>query len=126
MKITSFNPQIITRDAEPAVKLFEELGFEKRHQKEGIGEYKVKGIVMKHPDGFHVDISESKAPIMQDLAVIRINVDDFDETYALLKSKGFENFYGDRTADTPTSKSAIMRAPSGFVINLIQHIKNHD
>ena len=26
MKITTFNPQIITKDAEPIMKLFEELG----------------------------------------------------------------------------------------------------
>ena len=31
MKITSFNPQIITKDAEAVAKLFEEMGFEKRH-----------------------------------------------------------------------------------------------
>lgn len=31
MKITSFNPLIVTKDAESAVRLFEELGFEKRH-----------------------------------------------------------------------------------------------
>ena len=29
MKITSFNPLIITRDPESAIKLFEELGFER-------------------------------------------------------------------------------------------------
>jgi hypothetical protein len=30
MKITTFNPQIVTKDAEPIVKLFEELGFERK------------------------------------------------------------------------------------------------
>lgn len=30
MKITSFNPLIVTNDAESVVKLFEALGFEKR------------------------------------------------------------------------------------------------
>ena len=28
MKITAFNPQIVTKDPEPIIKLFEELGFE--------------------------------------------------------------------------------------------------
>ena len=37
MRITAFNPQIVTKDPEPIIKLFEELGFEKRHVKEGIG-----------------------------------------------------------------------------------------
>ena len=36
MKITSFNPLIVTKDAEPVIALFEDLGFEKRHTKEGI------------------------------------------------------------------------------------------
>ena len=37
MKITSFNPLIVTKDAESAIALFEELGFERRHTKQGIG-----------------------------------------------------------------------------------------
>ena len=47
MKITSFNPLIVTKDAEPVVKLFEELGFEKRHVKEGISKNNVTDIRMK-------------------------------------------------------------------------------
>ena len=37
--------------------------------------------------------------------------------------KGFKNFYGDHTADTPSSVSAMMMSPSGFMLNLIKHIK---
>ena len=37
MKITSFNPLIVTKDAESAIKLFEALGFERRHTKDSIG-----------------------------------------------------------------------------------------
>ena len=36
MKITSFNPLIVTKDTETTIALFEELGFESRHTKEGI------------------------------------------------------------------------------------------
>ncbi len=36
MKITSFNPLIITKDAASVIELFEALGFEKRHTKTGI------------------------------------------------------------------------------------------
>ena len=124
MKITSFNPQIITRDAEALVKLFGELGFEKSHKQEGIGEMDVTGIRLKDSNGFHLDISQPDAmPSEKDLVAIRMNVDNFDEAYKLLVSHGFKNFYGDNTAKTQTSKSAIMISPSGFVINLIQHIK---
>jgi len=31
MKITTFNPQIFTKNADPIVDLFEGLGFQKRH-----------------------------------------------------------------------------------------------
>jgi len=36
MKITSFNPLIVTTDHEKTIKLFEELGFEKRHTKDDL------------------------------------------------------------------------------------------
>jgi hypothetical protein len=123
MKITTFNPQIISKNADPIVKLFEELGFEKRHNKTEIGENNVTGIRMKNADGFALDISQFDSPAPQDIVSIRMNVDDFDEAYKVLTEHGFTNFYGDKTADTPTSKSAVMFAPSGFSINVVQHIK---
>ena len=124
MKITTFNPQIITKDAEALVKLFEQLGFEKRHQQEGIGEFDVKGIRLKDANGFNLDISQPDAlPTGHDLMAVRMNVDDFDEAYQLLVKNGFKNYYGDSTASTRSGKSAIMISPTGFVINLVQHIK---
>jgi len=44
MKISTFNPQIITSDAESIVEVFEALGFERRHRQEGIGDLDVTGI----------------------------------------------------------------------------------
>lgn len=124
MKITTFNPQIITKNAEPLVQLFEELGFEKRHNQEGIGDLDVTGIRMKDANGFYLDISQVDAlPAPNDLTTIRMNVDSFDEVYEMLLSRGFKNFYGDQTVGTNTSKSAMMISPSGFAINLIEHIK---
>ena len=32
MKITSFNPAIVTSDPDSCIKLFEELGFERQHR----------------------------------------------------------------------------------------------
>lgn len=123
MKITTFNPQIITNDAETAAKFFEELGFERKHNPKGIGEYDVTGIRMKDANGFALDLSQPDLKMPQDLVVIRINVDNFDEAYELLTAHGFKNFYGDKTVDTKSSESAIMISPSGFAINLVQHIK---
>ena len=123
MKITTFNPQIFTRNAEPIMKLFEELGFVKRHDQEGIGDLNVEGIRMKSPEGYYLDISCPGDGLPRDMVGIRMNVDDFDEAYRLLLKRGFKNFYGDKTVDTKTSKSAMMVSQSGFGIYLIEHKK---
>ena len=125
MKITTFNPQIITKNAEPVIKLFEELGFEKRHNPAGIGDLNVEAIRMKDANGFYLDISMPDIDLPQDVTVIRMNVDDFDEVYHLLQEHNFKNIYGDKTAETKSARSAIMISPSGFAINLVQHIKDH-
>ena len=123
MKITTFNPQIITKDAESVKKLFEELGFEKKHNPKGFGDLDINGIRMTDANGFHLDISQPDMELPRDLAVIRMNVDDFDEAYQLLLSRGFRNFYGDQMIRTDSFISAMMISASGFAINLVQHIK---
>ena len=57
MKITTFNPLIITKDPEYAIKVFEALGFKRHHTKEGIGINNVTDVRMKDANGFHLDIS---------------------------------------------------------------------
>jgi hypothetical protein len=124
MKITTFNPQIITKNAEPVVALMQALGFEKRHNPTGIGELNVTGIRMKDANGFNVDVSEfDTMPADQDVMAIRMNVDDFEQAYQLLTSHGFKNFYGDKTVEMKSSKSAVMISESGIVINLVEHKK---
>ena len=125
MKITTFNPQIVTNEPEPIIKLFEELGFEKRHTKEGIGKLGVTANRMKDANGFHIDISNPSLQLPQDIVAIRMNVDNFDDAYKLLLDHGFKNALGDeRIAETGTSRNAVMRSPSGYMIVLIQHINN--
>lgn len=125
MKITSFNPLIVTKDAEAAVKLFEELGFEKQH-KVGATEnngVEIVSVRMKDANGFFVDVAHAP-DLKQDLSLIRMNVDDFDEALAFLKERGFHNVKGtDETLDTRSNKSAMIVSPSGFAFDLCQHIK---
>ncbi len=83
----------------------------------------MEGIRMKDANGFYVDVSQPDVPLNKDVPTIRMNVDDFDEAYQLLLSRGFRNYYGDRIVETRTSKSTLMIAPSGFSINLIHHIR---
>ena len=107
MKITTFNPQIVTKNAEPLIKLFEELGFERRHKQDGIGDYDVTAIRMKDANGFYVDIAQvENLQGDRDLTLIRMNVDNFDEAYQLLLDRGFKNPRGDHTVQTTTNKSA--------------------
>ena len=125
MKITTFDPMIITKDQESLVALFEALGFERRHQKSGINDTDINSIRMRYdtPDGkaFHVDIVS--APVPRDITSIRMNVDNFDEAFAMLKEKGLINTQGDKITETPTSKSTMMASPSGFTITVAEHLK---
>jgi predicted lactoylglutathione lyase len=126
MKITSFNPLIVTKDAENTIKLFEELGFKKRHTKDNISMNSVTDYRMKNDDGFYVDITQSDD---QERTFIRINVSDFDEAVEFFKAHGFRMARHEAakdTVDTGSSKFNIMVSPSGFIIALSYHKKDTD
>ena len=126
MNITSFNPIIVTKDAEAVIALFEALGFERRHLKTGINGKDVSAVSMRYTgeDGkvFHVNIVS--APVPQDITTIRMNVSDFDEAYRMLEEKGFKNAQGGKITDTGTSKATMMVSPSGFSISVSEHVKD--
>ena len=128
MKITTFNPAIVTGNARELVALFEALGFECRHTKTGINDAGITNYRMRYTgeDGrvFHVDIAD--APVPQDITSIRMNVDNFGEAFEMLEKKGFRNAQGDRLTETGTSRSTMMVSPTGFPINLSQHIRDND
>lgn len=122
MKITSFNPLIVTKDSAPVIALFEALGFEKRHAKEGIGKNNVTDIRMKDANGFHVDISQGSG----EWTMIRMNVDNLEETVKFLDSRGFHKARHEAahdTIDTGSSKINIMVSPSGTIFSVSQHIQ---
>ena len=122
MKITTFNPLIITQDPEPTIQLFEELGFKRRHTKEGIGINGVVDVRMKSADGFYVDVTQGSG----EWTMIRMNVDNFDEALEFLTAHGFRRARheaANETIHTESSKIAIMVSPSGFIISVSEHIK---
>ena len=128
MQITTFNPMILSKNADEIIKLFEELGFERRHMKTGINDKDITSVRMRYTgeDGkvFHVDVTS--APVERDITTIRMNIRDFDEAYKLLEEKGFTNAQGGRITNTGSSKSTMMVSPSGFSISIAEHIRNHD
>ena len=125
MKITTFNPLVLTTDPENTIKLFEDLGFERKHTKDDLEDREdIVGVRMKDQNGFHVDIVHSDRT-KQDMVTIRMNVDDFDEARKMLEEHGLKSYTG-KTVEDSSSKSIGMYAPSGFSISLVQHIKDHD
>ncbi|MBR6045431.1 MAG: hypothetical protein IKP47_07345 [Ruminococcus sp.] len=123
MKITSFNPLVLSNNADAAIKVFEDLGFVKRHSITINENGKdITTVRMKNEGGFYVDVSQVDG-LPRDMTLIRMNVDNFDEAYKFLLSKGFTNPKGDHTVDTRTNKSCMMKSPTGFAFDLCQHIK---
>lgn len=122
MEITSFNPMIVSAQADNVVELFEGLGFEKTHEIGGIDGKDITNFRMTDSTGFHVDVAQVDS-MERDMMIIRMNVDDFDEAYQLLLERGFRNSRGDGTVDTASNKSALMISPTGFAFDLCQHIK---
>ena len=122
MKITSFNPLIVSQHSEEIIQLFEALGFERRHMKTDIEGGENTAVRMRDPSDFHVDVASSNH-VPQDLTSIRINVDDFDEACAFFMSRGFINPRGDKVTETSSSMDTYLIAPSGFAVTLCHHIK---
>ena len=120
MKITSFNPLIVTKDAAPAIKLFEALGFERRHNNTDIDNRNISNVTLKDANGFHVDVAQANVP--HDMTIIRMNVDNFEEAYEFLLAKGFTCPSG-RVIEQESSRSAMLVSPSGFAFDLCYHIK---
>ena len=125
MKITSFNPLIVTKDSASAIALFEELGFERRHTKEGISLNNVTDVRMKDSNGFHVDVSQGTG----EWTMIRMNVDDLEEAIAFLEAHGFHKARHEAandTVDTGSSRFNIMVSASGFILAVSQHVKDKE
>ena len=120
MKITSFSPLIVSKEAASIMQLFEDLGFEKSHQQTELLETGLGDVTMKDAAGNRIDVANATV-LPRDLTLIRMNVDDFDEAFALLTARGFQQ--QGQTVETPSSKSAMMVSPSGFGFDLCQHIK---
>ena len=123
MKITTFNPLIITKDPESAIQVFEDLGFKRHHTKKDIGDNQTTDVRMKHENGFYVDVAAGDG----EWTMIRINVDNFDEAIEFLTAHGFRKPRHERasqTVDTGSSRFTMMVSPSGFIVAVSQHIKN--
>ena len=126
MQITTFNPMILSKNADEIIQLFEALGFERRHKVDNIDDRDISSVRMTDANGFHVDVARVES-MEKDMTTMRMNVRDFDEAYEFLKAHGFKNARGeDHAVESKSARSCLMIAPSGFSIQLTQHIRNHD
>lgn len=125
MKLTTFDPLIVTKDAQPLINLFMALGFEKRHEVNQPSNALTKLVRMRSSSGFHVDIAQAE-DIPHDITQIRMNVDDFGEAREFLISRGFIDMAGDKTVEASSALGTTMVAPSGFQFALCQHVKDHN
>ena len=123
MKVTGFSPLIVTdaADAENTIQLFEQLGFERRHKHIRLDGRDINNVTMKDAEGHYIDIASVPVKPL-DSTIIRMNVDNFEEAYELLTSRGFV-CGSNSIIETPSSKSALMISPTGFKFDLCQHIK---
>jgi len=121
MKITGFCPIIITRDPESAVKLFEDMGFEKRHTKKDIEDGANTNYAMKDANGNRINIASSET-IPRDMSAVTINVDDFREAYDFLIAHGFTDPRGGKVTETSSSRATMLFSPSGFPVHISEHI----
>ena len=122
MKITGIRPLIATKDPESVIKVFEALGFERRHHRTGIENGENELVVMQDADGHRVNIASSQT-VPQDLTGISMNFDDFEEAYDFFMSKGFVNPRGGKVTDVKAARGTILFAPSGFAVTVNEHIK---
>ena len=125
MKITGFRPLIVTKNQESVIKTFEALGFEKRHTKKDVEGGANVAVAMKDENGNRVVVTKAEN-MPQDLTGIAINVDNFQEAYDFFIGKGFIDPRGGKVTDTSSSRATLLFAPSGFAVNISEHIKDRD
>lgn len=124
MKITTFDPLILSPKADDVIEVFGALGFEKTHAP--VTETETMDITstrMKDINGFHVDVADLNI-LPQDMTSIRMNVDSFEDAEQLLTAKGFTNIQGDKVGESPSARGTGFVSPTGFSIVVSQHIKH--
>ena len=117
MKITNFSTLVVTENVDNLVDVFKEFGFSQTHKKDGIDDVRVTSNILEDEDGHMISIAS--APVPNDITALRMNVDNFDEAYDILKNKGFNQ--ASEPEDTGTSKTVLMVSKKGFSINLVHH-----
>ncbi len=126
MKITSFNPFIMTANADELVSLYEDLGFKTAHHSVNmVNNKEINNYTMRDDEGHQVDISDMPG-ISHDMVSIRVNVRDFKEAYNFFMERGFKNIDTDNILNTGSAHIATLLSPSRFLISIAEHIRKDE
>ena len=121
MKIKSLNPLIVTSTPEKMLPLYvKTMGFKITHNLE----FPKVNLLVLEKGKERVDIVVDADPKKKKLFpveyyAIRINVDDFDESYNALIKAGCKVFL--KTVELKTSRFCLLKQPNGLLIGLMKH-----
>lgn len=127
MEITSFYPMIATSDLEETQAVFEALGFKKAHVLPDLlgNDPNRNHFIMKNEDGYRICIyTDSSIPEGQSCTSIWMNVRDFEGARSLFREHGYTEIT--QVFELKYLKCVSLQAPSGFVISVFYHIREHD
>lgn len=121
MKITSFNPSIVSTDPEKTIETFKSLGFEQKHHNSEASSKGNSATILESPEGYRIGIYSTEIS-PRSFAAIHMNVDNIDEAVAHFEKLGFvnrrPNGEGNRSA-----RATMLFAPEGYAIEISEHIR---
>lgn len=120
MKVKTFYPILCALETDGAIKELEVFDFEVKHDVENINDGRNENVVLKDENGNRADVI--KVSQGSTFVAIRANVENFEEAYAELVSKGFIDLFPGGV-DSKSAKSTMLRSPSGFMYLICEHKK---
>lgn len=121
MKITNLNPLIVTSTPEEMLPLYvKTMGFKITHNLE----FPKVNLLTLEKGKQRVDIVVDADPKKKRLFpveyyAIRMNVSDYDESYAALRKAGCKVYMD--TVELKSSRFCLLKQPNGLLIGLMKH-----
>ncbi|MCQ2050185.1 MAG: VOC family protein [Candidatus Saccharibacteria bacterium] len=116
MKVTAFNPALVTNNPDESIGFFKKLGFKiiKKLTFDSVNDIE---YILENESGQRMDIVYDEK-IQKNMNVCRINVDDFDEAVNIFSEHGFKFII--EPLVTKTSKVVAFETPNHYIIFILQ------
>ena len=118
MKITTFNPLYTTNNIDDSLARWGKIGFKEKHLIE-LPDY--QDYILENEAGNRIDMVQTDLARYEDLFALRMNVDDFEEGKAFLKSLGFNE--ESETFKATFAEYKFFKNINDVKIILVHHIK---